>query len=161
MLDGVRSSAKVVMCNLLTLIGIVAISLIAWIIVEYLRGTYKPDEHDVRSGSNERDLYQLALEAYGSVRSAALEEIGDPRFTDFVFHTLDPVCPFFKPSGERYQRCLIAYIGVQKAQSDVGEEEFSQIEEYCQEISDLNISDNQAGELYLSCIAYKLESVHE
>jgi hypothetical protein len=85
----------------------------------------------------------------------AVEGIGDPAFTAYVFSVLDKRCSFYVPDGSRYRDFLWNVVSEKEAAYTKSSPTIREIDNSCQSIAS-NLGGLVAGEIVLSCRAFKL-----
>lgn len=84
-----------------------------------------------------------------------IEAMNDPAFTSYVTNTLAVRCPFYVPDGAGYRDCLWEVVNENEAAYTKATPSSQEIDNECQEKAS-NLDGLVAGEVVLSCRAYKL-----
>ena len=100
---------------------------------------------------------QLYLKVATDGHWGAVEEIGDPAFTKYMHEVLEKHCPFYEPDGSGYRDCLLNLVDTETAAYTKQRPTLQEIDTYCQAIGS-RWEGLLAGEMVLSCKAYRLSS---
>ena len=107
------------------------------------------------SEMTQEEYNAMYLKSATDGRTEAIESIGDPAFSAYVFGVLDKRCPFYEPDGAGYRECLWSVVSEKEAAYKKGSPTSKEIDDECQVLAS-NLGGLVAGEVVLSCRAYKL-----
>lgn len=110
---------------------------------------------------NEKSYDEILVdvdEIYSQMHNNMLTNTGDPQFKKYVEEILEPICPFYEPTGYDYRACL-GTLANEAENNFKGDDIKKQlIKDYCQEISDVYNPGIGAIDLNLSCLIYKFNN---
>lgn len=123
--------------------------------LRYLNNDGAVNSQENLGSASHADVNDIVLKAFIETHVTAVMNVNDQAFTTYALGELNDICPFYKPDGVTYRKCLSDLIGKEsegKATTTV-----AAAEKYCTSVSE-QYSGIENANLYLSCTAYKLKA---
>ena len=123
--------------------------------LRYLNDDGAVNSQENLGSASQPNVNDIVIKAFIETHVTAVMNVNDQAFTTYALGALNDICPFYKPDGVTYRKCLSDLIGKEadgKAAAAV-----AAAEKYCTSISE-QYSGIENLNLYLSCMAYKLRA---
>lgn len=107
-----------------------------------------------QNDKTQEEYDRTVFKAFAETHADAVINVGDDAFSEYVFHELQDICPFYVPNGVAYRDCLERIVDNGK----VGKSEtlIKSGETFCRTVS-AEYTGIESNNLFLSCFAYKLK----
>ncbi|MCX6813220.1 MAG: hypothetical protein NTV77_01895 [Candidatus Azambacteria bacterium] len=101
-------------------------------------------------------LVKDAKVLYLEITLSAIEDVGDANFTSFFKEKINPKCPVYIPDGATYRECLFNWEDGLLKVFKGSKTNLDNIRNYCEGIGSKYPGSLLEGDLFLSCMIYKL-----